>query len=38
MRGKRMSKKFSQKSFRRGARNVHEKNIRPSPLRGGFRL
>lgn len=35
---KKMSKKSSQKQFRRGANRVQRKNVAPPPMRGGTRL
>jgi len=35
---KSMSKSSSRKSFKRGARRVHGKNLRSTPMRGGFRI
>jgi len=37
MHRKRMNKRSSKRNFRHGAR-VHGKNMRISPMRGGFRL
>lgn len=33
-----ISRGYSRKSFTRGARNVHPKNNRAMPMRGGIRL
>ncbi len=35
---KKMSRKGSRKSFKRGARKVNGKNYKASPMRGGIRL
>lgn len=33
-----MSRSHSKAVFRKGARNVHPKNLRSNPMRGGIRL
>lgn len=33
-----MSKKASRRSFTKGAKRVHGKNVMTSPMRGGIRL
>lgn len=38
MRRRKMSRRHSRKSFRRGARRVHKKNIHRRLARGGIRL
>ncbi len=35
---KKMSRKGSRKNFRKGAVHVNKKNLRPAPMRGGYRL
>lgn len=35
---KRLSKKRSRRSFRRGASRTHKKNVRTSSMRGGYRM
>jgi|JYMV01.1.fsa_nt_gi hypothetical protein len=37
-RRRKMSRKSSKRSFRRGAVRVHRKNTRSRPMRGGIRL
>lgn len=38
MRRRKLPKKASRRIFTTGARNVHPKNLRAVPMRGGFRL
>lgn len=38
MRRSKMSKKYSKKTFRKGASRTHKRNLAASPMRGGFRL
>lgn len=35
---RKMTRGQNKKNFRSGARNVHKKNLRTMPMRGGFRL
>lgn len=35
---KKMTRKGSRKSFRKGAVRIHKKNMKVGPLRGGIRL
>ena len=38
MKRRRMSRRKSKRVFRRSAARTHKKNLRASPMRGGFRL
>lgn len=38
MKRRRMSKRTSRKFFKKGAMNIRAKNLRATPMRGGFRL
>lgn len=35
---KKLSRRASKRSFRKGASRTHKKNISPRPMRGGIRL
>lgn len=37
-RRKRLSRRSSKRSFQKGARRVHRKNLYGTPMRGGIRL
>ena len=38
MKRRRMSKRTSRKLFKKGAMNIRAKNLRATPMRGGFRI
>ncbi len=38
MRRRKMSRRSSRKSFRRGAKGINKKNAQNRPMRGGYRL
>jgi len=38
MKRRKMSRKFSRKNFRKGAKSINRRNISTKPMRGGIRL